>query len=138
MSDDILQETRKGNDKIIVSDLLLRGIVGLNDWERKHKQDILINLTLFLDSREAGRLDDVEKTLNYRTITKAIIRLVDESSFLLVEALAEAIARVAVVDYGASRVRVRVEKPGALRFARSVGIEIGRGGEDFTDESGTE
>ena len=134
MNDDIFEETRKGHDKILIRDLLLRGIVGLNDWERKEKQDILINLTLFLDSRAAGRSDDVEKTLNYRTITKAIIRLVEGSSFFLVEALAEAIARLAVVDHGASRVSVRVEKPGALRFARSVGIEIGRSREDFDDE----
>ncbi len=126
-------------DKILVRDLLVRGIVGLNDWEREKKQDILINLTLFLDSRAAGRSDDVEKTLNYRTITKAIIHLVESSSFYLVEALAEAIAQLAVVEHGAERVRVRLEKPGALRYARSVGIEIERGRLDFAagGESGS-
>ena len=65
-------------------------------------------------------------------MTKAIIELVESSSYHLVEALADAIASVCVVDFGASSARVRVEKPGALRFARSVGVEIERGADDFS------
>ena len=125
-------------DKILVRDLHLRGIVGLNEWERQNKQDILINLTLYLDSRAAGRSDRVEDTLNYRTVTKAIIRLVEGSSFFLVEALAEAIAGLAVAEFGVARARVRVEKPGALRFARSVGVEIERSRSDFDSISSPE
>jgi FolB domain-containing protein len=117
-------------DKIIVKDLLLRGIIGLNDWEREKKQDILINLTLFTDVRAAGRSDDPDDILNYRTITKAIIDYVENSQHTLVEALATEIARLCV-DHGAERVIVRVEKPGALRFARSVGVEIERERADF-------
>lgn len=118
-------------DTIVIRNLLLRGIIGLNDWERKNKQDILINMTLFVDLRSAGASDNVEGTVNYRTVTKAVIALVDSSSYLLVEALATEIARVAIVDFGVSRVRVRVEKPGALRFAESVGVEIERTVSDF-------
>ena len=118
-------------DKILIRDLLLRGIIGINDWEREKKQDILLNLTIFSDLARAGDSDDVEHTLNYRSITKAIIALVESSSFHLVEALAAEIARIVVVDFGAPRVVVRVEKPGALRFAESVGVEIDRSSSDL-------
>jgi FolB domain-containing protein len=118
-------------DRILIKDLLLRGIIGLNDWEREKKQDILINITLFADLRAAGKSDDIADSLNYRTVTKAVISLVEEESeYQTVEALATAIARIAV-EQGAPRVIVRVEKPGALRFAASVGVEIERTRKDF-------
>ena len=119
------------HDKIFVRDLLLRGIIGLNDWEREKQQDILINLTLFTDMRRGGASDNADDILNYRTITKAVIAHVEESSYHTVEALATAIARICVVDHEAARVIVRVEKPGALRFAKSVGVEIERERADF-------
>ena len=118
-------------DRIIVKDLLVRGIVGLNDWEREKKQDILINLELGLDARSAGRSDNVEDSINYRTLTKQVIGYVEGASHFLVEALATEIARIAVCDHGAATVKVRVEKPGALRFATSVGVEIERSSADF-------
>ena len=118
-------------DKILVKDLLLRGIIGLNDWEREKPQDILINLWLFTDIRPAGDSDRADDILNYRTITKAIIAHVEQSSYYTVEALATAIARICVVDHDAAKVIVRVEKPGALRFALSVGVEIERERADF-------
>jgi FolB domain-containing protein len=119
------------SDRLLIHDLLVRGIVGLNDWEREKRQDILINLTVFVNTRAAAESDDVEDSLNYRTLTKAIIRYVEDSSHYLVEALATAIARIAIVEFGAEGVQVRVEKMGALRFARSVGVEIERRRTDF-------
>lgn len=118
-------------DRILIRDLLVRAVIGINDWEREHKQDVLINLDLDVDTRAAADSDDVDRTLNYRTLTKRILELVEASSFFLVEKLAAEIARVAVTEFGAERVRVRVEKPGALRFARSVGVEIERSTADF-------
>jgi FolB domain-containing protein len=118
------------HDKIIIKDLLLRGIIGLNEWEREKKQDILVNLTLFTDMRAAGQSDNAADILNYRTITKLIIEKVENSHYHLVEALATEIARLCVQN-GAERVIVRVEKPGALRFAQSVGVEIERERGDF-------
>lgn len=118
-------------DKIIIKDLSLRAIIGIEEWERRDKQDVLINLILFTNVEQAGRRDDVKETVNYRTLTKAIIQHVEASQYQLVEALATAIARICVVDFKVLKVIVRVEKPGALRFARSVGIEIERGPEDF-------
>jgi len=113
-------------DRILIRDLLVRGIIGINDWEREKKQDILINLELEHDLRPAAASDDVRDALNYRTLTKAVIAHVEESSYFLLEALAEGIARICL-QHGAERVRVRVEKPRALRFASSVGVEIERG-----------
>lgn len=118
-------------DKILVENLLVRGIVGLNDWERVKQQDVVVNLEIYGDFTAAGRSDDVADTLNYRTLTKDVIAYVEGSGHYLVEALAHEIARIAVIDHGAERVRVRVEKPGALRFAESVGIEIERDRSDF-------
>jgi len=118
-------------DLVLVRDLLVRGIIGLNEWERKKKQDLLVNLEIRTDIREAGASDEVRGTINYRTIAKAVIKLIEESSFFLVEALATEIARLVVVEHGARSVRVRVEKPGAVRFSRSVGVEIERSGADF-------
>lgn len=120
-----------GLDKIVIKDLLLRGIIGFQDWEREKQQDILINLTLFTDMRKAGDSDDPADALDYKRITKAIIAHVEQSDYKLVEALAAAIARICVVDHEAVRAIVRVEKPGALRFSRSVGVEIERERADF-------
>ena len=120
-----------GQDKIIIKDLLLRGIIGFQDWEREKKQDIRINVTLLTDMRTPGETDDPADALDYKRITKAIIAHVDETGYQLVEALATAIARICVVDHDAARAIVRVEKPGALRFSRSVGVEIDRERADF-------
>ncbi len=121
----------RARDRILIKDLLVRGIIGLNDWEREKTQDIVVNLEIFLDATAAGESDDVADSLNYRTLTKDVIDYVKSSSHYLVEALATEIARITIAEHGAERVRVRVEKPGALRFATSVGIEIDRNRADF-------
>ncbi|WP_419161658.1 dihydroneopterin aldolase [Candidatus Palauibacter sp.] len=119
------------SDTIIIRDLLVRGIIGVNDWEREKKQDIVINMSLSVDARTAGESDDVEHVLNYRTLTKRVISHIETAEPYLVEALAHQLARIAIVDFGAGRAKVRVEKPGALRYARSVGIEIERSAVDY-------
>ena len=119
------------SDTVIIRDLLIRGIIGVNDWEREHRQDIVINISLSVDARAAGESDDVADVLNYRTLTKRVIAHVEAAKPYLVEALAHQIARIAIVDFGAERTTVRVEKPGALRYARSVGIEVERTAADY-------
>lgn len=116
-------------DRIIIKDLLLRGTVGVNDWERREKQDILINLELSADLRPAGRSDRVEDSVNYRTVSKEVIKLVESASRFTVEALAEDIAGLCLRVPGVTTARVRVEKPGAVRFAASAGVEIHRSDE---------
>lgn len=119
-------------DKIIVKDLLLRGIIGINPDERVKAQDILINVVMFADISAAAASDNIADAVDYKTITKSIIRHVENSSDFLVEKLVTDIARLilAATDQ-VTKVQVRVEKPGALRFARSVGIEIERTRADF-------
>lgn len=118
-------------DRIFIKDLLLRCIIGFNDWEREKRQDVIINITLFTDMTPAGETDSPDDILNYRTITKAVIAYVEQSEHRLVEALATEIARICVVDHEAERAIVNVQKPGALRFAESVGVEIERTRDDF-------
>lgn len=113
-------------DRIEIRDLLVRGILGTNDWERENQQDILIQLTLFTDLSRAGATDSIDDTVNYRTVTKEVIAHVEASARFTIEALAADLAAVCLRHRGVRRVRVRVEKPGALRFARSVGVEIER------------
>ncbi len=118
-------------DKVLISDLLIRGIIGINPDERVKKQDIVINIVMYTDIRRAADTDDIADTTNYKDISKRVIDFVEGSSFFLVERLVTEIARLILEDQTVSRVQVRVEKPGALRFARSVGIEIDRTREDF-------
>jgi len=118
-------------DRIEIKDLLLRGIVGVNESERRKRQDILINVAMDADTRAVARADDLDGGVNYRSVAKAIIALVEGSDFRTVERLAEEIARLVVTEHAVGRVQVSVEKPGALRFARSVGVTIVRGREDF-------
>ena len=117
-------------DRILIKDLHLRTIIGINDEERSDRQDVLINLIVETDTRRAGKSDDIADAVNYRTLTKQIIELVETSRFLLVERLAEEIAGLCLSDVRVERVSVTVEKPQALRFARSVGVSIERSRDD--------
>ena len=114
------------SDKILIKDLLIRGIIGIHDWEREKKQDILINVEMEVDCRPAGLSDDFRDAVDYRAVTKSIIALVEGSGFFLVERMAEEVAKICLEDSRVTAARVRVEKPGAVRFSRSVGVEVER------------
>lgn len=114
------------SDKILIKDLLIRGIIGIHDWEREKKQDILINIEMEADCRPAGMSDDFRDAVDYRAVTKAVIALVEVSGFMLVEKLAEEIAKICLENPKVSTARVHVEKPGAVRFSRSVGVAVER------------
>jgi FolB domain-containing protein len=118
-------------DKILIKDLIARGIIGINDWERENPQEILINITLFTDIQKAAQADDIAYSVNYRTIAKKVLAHAETAQRLTVEALAVDIARLCLSETGVKKVAVRVEKPGAVRFAGSVGVEIERSKEDF-------
>jgi dihydroneopterin aldolase/D-erythro-7,8-dihydroneopterin triphosphate epimerase len=119
-------------DQIEIRDLMIRAIVGINDDERVNRQDVVINLTIWADLGEAGRTDDIDDTINYRTLVKRVIELVEESSYFLVEKMAAEISRLGLeFSESIERVRVSVEKPGAIRFARSVGVTIERTRDDL-------
>ena len=114
-------------DRIFLRDLRLSCTIGVNDWEREVRQDVTLDLDLDLDLAEAGRKDDLSLTVDYKVIRDRVETLVTRSSFFLIEALAERVAEACLTDPGVKRVRVRVEKPGALRATRTVGVEIVRG-----------
>jgi D-erythro-7,8-dihydroneopterin triphosphate epimerase len=118
------------SDQILIEGLLLRAIIGINDEERRDRQDVSIDITMDTDMRRAGETDNIADAVNYRSITKRVITLVEGSQFFLVEKLAAEIADVCLQDPGVTRVRVTVRKPGALRFARSVGVSIVRSRDD--------
>lgn len=113
-------------DRLFIKDLRLRTIIGVNDWEREQRQDVLINITLYADLSQAGSSDSIEDTVNYRTVTKRVIAHVEASQRFTVEALAQDIADICLAAPGVERVKVKLDKPGALRFARSVGVKIVR------------
>jgi FolB domain-containing protein len=114
-------------DRIHIKDLLVPGIVGINPEERVNEQDILINATLWVDTRPAAASDDIGDAANYRTIAKAIIAHIRRGKPMLVERLVQEIADlVFATEARVQEVEVTVEKPGALRYARSVGISVRR------------
>jgi len=116
-------------DFILIEDLLARCIIGINEDERRNRQDVVINIVMGTDTRAPGRTDDFAEALDYREIKKRVFAMVEESDFGLVEALAEAIADICLEYPRCLQVEVTVEKPSALRFARSVGVRITRGRE---------
>lgn len=120
-------------DTIEIRDLLVRCIIGINESERENKQDVLINIVLWANLRPAAATDRIEDTVNYRTLTKQIIEHVENSRYFLVETLAERIAEICLREPRVRHVRVSVEKPGALRFARSVGVTVRRRREAHED-----
>jgi FolB domain-containing protein len=113
-------------DRIVVSDLVCRCVVGVEDWERRDRQDVLISFALELDLAPAARSDRLEDGLDYAQLKKRILAEGEGSSFHLIEALAERVAALCLEDERVQEAWVRVEKPGALRFARTVAVEITR------------
>jgi FolB domain-containing protein len=111
-------------DKILIKDLLIRGVIGISEREREQPQDILVNIEISADISAAGKSDNVEDSLNYRTIAKKVLAHTETIKRYTVEALAEDIAKLCLEDNKVQSVLVRVEKPGAVRFSRSVGVEI--------------
>ena len=113
-------------DKIHIRDLLLRCIIGVYPEERRNPQDVILNITLDADLRKAGRSDDLGDTVDYKAIKQAVVGHVTQSSCLLVERLAQEVADLCLGFAGVEKVTVSIDKPGALRFARSVAVEIER------------
>ena len=113
-------------DTIFLRDLRVETIVGVWDWERKIRQTVSIDLDMAADIRRAAASDSLDDTLNYKLVAKRVQQFVAESSFQLVETLAENIAEVVLNDFDVPWVEVRVNKPGAIRGARDVGVKIRR------------
>lgn len=113
-------------DQVLIRNLIARGIIGIKDWEREKPQEILINIILFTNIRKAGQSDDIRDCVNYRTVAKKVIKHAETAERFTVEALTSDLAEICLEHPGVEKVRVRVEKPGAVRFSESVGVEIER------------
>ena len=113
-------------DRIYIRDLALRCIIGVYPEERREKQDVIINLVLECDLAVAARSDRLEDTMNYKELKQQIRAMVEASEFLLIERLADRIAEICLQNRRVQSATVTVDKPGALRFARSVAVEITR------------
>ncbi len=116
----------KKSDKIHIRELSIRCIIGINEDERREKQDVQLNLTLYADFKKACKTDNINDAVDYKVLKKEIIGFVENSSFFLIEKLAEEIANICLGHDGVKRVDVILDKPGALRFAKSVAVEITR------------
>lgn len=111
-------------DTVFLHDLKVETIVGIWDWERKIRQTVSIDLEMATDVRAAATTDSIDDALDYKLVAKRVQQFVADSSFQLVETLAEKIAEVVLNDFDVPWVEVRVNKPGAIRGARDVGVRI--------------
>ena len=113
-------------DSVRIEQLELDCVIGINPWERLTKQRITIDIEMNADLSKAGASDSIEDTINYRTISKAIISEIEESSYGLVEALAARVAEICLEDPLTQSVEVTVRKPGAVCKATAVGVVVRR------------
>jgi D-erythro-7,8-dihydroneopterin triphosphate epimerase len=114
-------------DRIHIRNIRCRCIVGINPEEREKHQDIIINITLWVDLSKPGQTDDITDTVDYKELKKKVLELAETSAFFLIERLARGVADLCLEDSRVARAQVSVDKPGALRFADSVAVEITRG-----------
>ena len=113
-------------DKVFIKNILAHGIIGIHEWEREKPQDILINIELSTCIRLPDSADVIENCVDYSEVTKLVISIAENSKRYTLEALAEDIANACLEDTRVLKTTVRVEKPGAVRFSESVGVEIER------------
>ena len=114
-------------DKIFLTDLRIDAVVGIWEWERKIRQSVSIDLEMGTDIAKAAASDSIDDTLNYKAVAKRVAEMVREAEFQLVETMAERIAALVREEFAVPWVKVRVNKPGAVRGSQGVGVEIERG-----------
>ena len=118
-------------DKIFIHALKTETIVGIFDWERQVKQAVVMDIEFSADIRKAALSDSIDDTLNYKRVAKRVLAFVEESTFHLVETLAEHVAMLILEEFGVSWVRISLSKPGAIRSSRDVGVMLERARADL-------
>jgi len=113
-------------DTIFLSDLRVETVIGIWDWERKIRQTVSVDLEMGADIRRAAEADEIEQTLNYKLVAKRVQQFIADSEFKLVETMAEKVAGIILEEFEVPWVLVRINKPGAIRGARDVGVQIRR------------
>jgi len=124
-------------DKIFIHALKTETIVGIFDWERQVKQTVVMDIEFSADIAKAALSDSIDDTLNYKGVAKRVLAFVDESSFHLVETLAENIAMLILEEFGVSWVSITLSKPGAIRGSRDVGVMLERTVQDLARRTRT-
>ena len=114
------------NDTIHIEQLKINCVVGVNEWERKVRRHIIVDLTLETNAAKAAKKDNIEDAIDYITVSERVTRFVQASSYLLIETLAEKIANVVLGEFPISRIRLKLSKPGAISNAKSVSVSIER------------
>lgn len=114
-------------DIIYLNDLRIETVIGINDWERRIKQTVVLDVELGTDIRRSAAADSIEDTVDYKAVAKRLNSFVGSSSFHLVETLAERIADILIDEFKVPWCRLRVNKQGAVRYVRDVGVVIERG-----------
>jgi dihydroneopterin aldolase len=114
-------------DIVFISDLDIETVIGIFDWEREIRQTVRLNIEMNTDVRRAALTDQIEDALDYKSVSKRLIAFVEKSEFGLVETLAERCAEIILNEFPVQWLRLRLDKPGAVRGSRSVGILIERG-----------
>lgn len=128
--------TERRSDTIFLRGLEVECIIGVNDWERRVRQRVVIDLELPIDCARAARRDDIADTLDYGHVAQTVQGFVGASSFMLVETMAERTALLLLRETGAAWVRIHIDKPGAVRGARAVGIALERTRDDLVAAGG--
>jgi dihydroneopterin aldolase len=118
-------------DQVIINDLKVRAVIGINEEERSHLWKLIINLVIFTDFSQSAKSDDIQDCINYATVAEKVKAFVERTTRHTVEALAEDIARLCLGMQGVDRVKVRVEKPGVVQSTNLVGVEIDRFADKF-------
>ena len=118
--------TRLAGDRIFLHGLTTECIIGFIDWERRVRQSVVLDIELPVDCRHASLTDEVTDTLDYKKVAKQVLAFVAASEFKLVETLAHRVALLILEEFGVEWVRVALNKPGAIRNSRDVGVVIER------------
>jgi dihydroneopterin aldolase len=126
-----VSEARTAGDRIFLHGLSAECIIGFIDWERRVKQTVVLDLELPVDCRHAALTDEVADTLDYKKVAKRVLAFVEASEFKLVETLAHRVALVILAEFPVEWVRVALNKPGAIRNSRDVGVVIERSRADL-------
>ena len=113
-------------DRVFIEALEIDCVIGIYDWERSIRQPVQLDIEMEFDNRVPAASDDIADTLDYKAVSKRMIQFVGESSFGLVEKLAESCARIILEEFAVKRVHLKLSKLGAVRGARAVGVIIER------------
>ena len=124
--------TAYSGDRIFLRGLTAECVIGFIDWERRVKQTVVVDLELPVDCRQAAVTDDVNDTVDYKKVSKRVLAFIEASEFKLVETLAQRLAMLILEEFAIEWIRLSINKPGAIRNSRDVGVAIERSRADLS------